>query len=457
MVVKLALGNVRRCARDFSVYYLTQAVAACLLYSFYASTDYLLALDLTVQQMARFEQAGGVLGAFSVLIVLVFAFLLGYANVFLVRRRSFEFALLELVGMSWWRIGAILVVESGVVSGAALVSGVAAGCALSPVFGGLAAFVFGAGGQPGFMVSVEAAGSCALAFAAIEAIAAWRAVRTVRRRPLVELMQARRSPERPRLQGRAAVRSQRVVACVLLAIVWGCCLLQPGYFIVFIIPMGFIALGGTYLLFRVLAVRVPARLRARRDRYWSGLAPFTVRQVEAHLESGCMALAAVAVLVAAGMCLVVAGLAFSVGLREGAFAGAATTGLEPVAFACVFYGAAFLVAAAAVLALRQLSEGLDAERSYRVLERLGVAREAMRASVARQVGIAFVVPLAMACVHCVFGFSLIGLITIMTGAAGYAAFAAGTLGLTMALFAGYYLITVGGCIRGIVPRAGGRR
>ena len=42
MLFRLAWGNVRRSARDFSVYFMTLAFAACLLYSFLASTDYLL-------------------------------------------------------------------------------------------------------------------------------------------------------------------------------------------------------------------------------------------------------------------------------------------------------------------------------------------------------------------------------------------------------------------------------
>ena len=44
LYLKLALGNVRRGARDYSVYFATLGFAACLLYSFVASTDYLLAL-----------------------------------------------------------------------------------------------------------------------------------------------------------------------------------------------------------------------------------------------------------------------------------------------------------------------------------------------------------------------------------------------------------------------------
>ena len=47
LYTKLAWRNVRRSVKDYSVYFLTLAFAACLLYSFTASGDYLLAMDLT--------------------------------------------------------------------------------------------------------------------------------------------------------------------------------------------------------------------------------------------------------------------------------------------------------------------------------------------------------------------------------------------------------------------------
>ena len=60
LTIKLACGNVRRSVRDFSIYFATLAFASCLLYSFLASTDYLLALDLTLDQRASFAKAGEV-------------------------------------------------------------------------------------------------------------------------------------------------------------------------------------------------------------------------------------------------------------------------------------------------------------------------------------------------------------------------------------------------------------
>lgn len=447
MLFKLALGNVRRSAHDFSVYFLTLVLAVCLLYSFLASNGYLLALDLTSEQRANFAQAGGVLEAFAVFVAVIFAFLIGYANVFLLRRRRREFGLYELLGMGQARVSAVLALESGMVGLASLIAGVGMGGLLSPAFGLVAAFVFGVAWHPVMTFSPDAAAQTLAAFAAIMVVAAVRAVRSVRKRTLVELMRSDHAPERRRLVGTRPVRLQQAAAAVLLAVVWGTCLFNPGYFVVFIIPMGFIALGGTYFLFRVLGARVPERLRRHPEGYWCGLRLFTVRQVEARIESGCAALAAVCVLMAAGMCMVVAGLTFSVGLREGALFGSVQTGLEPIAFACIFYGAAFLVCAAAVLALQQLSQASDSVAAYGALDRLGAERPMVRASIRSQVAISFAVPGVMACVHCVFGFVLIGVLTVLSGSVGYLSFVAGTVFLTAATFAVYGAVTSRACSR----------
>ena len=51
VTLRVALGNVSRCARDYSVYLVTLAFATYLLYAFNASGDYLLAMPLTGPQL----------------------------------------------------------------------------------------------------------------------------------------------------------------------------------------------------------------------------------------------------------------------------------------------------------------------------------------------------------------------------------------------------------------------
>ena len=163
LYLKLAVGNVRRSARDYSVYFATLGFAACLLYSFVASTDHVRAMGLSPEQMGVLGSAGDVLQAFSIFTVLVFLFLVRYANRFLLRRRKREFALYELCGMGRGAVSVVLVAETALVGAGALACGLAAGAWLSPAFGAIAAFVFNVPWRLSFTFSASSAlwtGSC---------------------------------------------------------------------------------------------------------------------------------------------------------------------------------------------------------------------------------------------------------------------------------------------------------
>lgn len=441
---KLAFGNVRRSARDYSVYFVTLGFAACLLYSFVASSDYLGSLSLTADQANVLDSKGmaSTMEAFSIFTVLVFLFLVRYANRFLLRRRSREFALYKLVGMGRGAVSCVLVMETACVGAAALALGVLLGTALSPAFGAITAFVFSVPWRPVMVFSSQSAlwtGGC---FAAVFALNAVDGARSIARRPLIELVAAERTPEAAHTGGRLARGVQIVVAALLLAVVWGSCVFQPVYFIAFIIPMGFAACFATALVARIAVTGWAARSRRNAKRYWRGLRAFTVRQVEARVASSSMALACVCVLIAVSVCMMVAGFAFSVGLRtpELVSQGLAAS-MAPIGFIGIFYGSVFLLSAVAVLSLQQLSGAADARRAYASLAKLGCDADDMSLSIRRQVFLYFAAPLAGAMVHDAFGLFLVAFLAFALGASGFFAITLGVLLFTIALLAVYGLLT----------------
>ena len=450
MTFKLAIGNVRASLRDFAVYFATLACAACLLYAFTASTDYLAALDLTDAQRESIASAGGILQGFSVFSVVVFAFLIAYANRFLVRRRKREFAVYALLGMDAGAVGRVLLIEGAIVGAASLACGIAVGAAASPAFGLVAAFVFGAPWAPAFAFAPGAAVWTAGCFVAIMIIATAFSARDVRRRPLIDLLNADRTPERMRGSGRIGARAQAVAAAALLAVVWGSCVFAPGIFITLIIPMGFAAVFATYFVFHLAARRVERQVKRNPDRFLVGLRPFTAGRVFAKAESNCMALSCACVLVAAAVCMICAGFAFSVGVRANGEITLLAQNLAPIGYVGIFYGATFLVAAAAVLSLRQLSDAADARREYAFLEQIGAPEEDMRASVRAQVAVAFAAPVAFALVHDVFGLVLVALLAYAVGSAGFGMTAFATIAVTVAILGAYGIATARSCERALV-------
>ncbi|WP_251212632.1 FtsX-like permease family protein [Adlercreutzia murintestinalis] len=451
MILKLAVRNVLRSAHDYSVYFATLAFAACLLYSFTASGDYLLSLDLTADQRGIYESASMITQAFSVFSALVFAFLVTYANRFILRRRSREFATYGIMGMEPATMARILVYEGCVAAVVALAVGMLVGVLASPLFGAVAAFVFDAPWQLLFVFSADAALWTAECFAGLMVLALALEVRSLRKHSLLELLDADSTPEQPKGTARLSVGFQTLLAVVLLAVVWGSCLFQPVQFIVWILPMGVAAVLATGMLFRVWAIRRPERARRRPDRLLVGLRLFDLRQLQARMSLSANAMACTCVLIAVAVCMMVAGLAFSVGMRDG-FGQLSSHTLAPIGYVGIFYGITFLVAAAAVLALQQLAGAADDRQAYRMLGNLGCDAAMMRRSIRSQVGTCFALPMAFALVHDVFGLALVAFLAYTLGSAQFPVIVAGVVGVTVALLGVYYLITCRECGRMLLPQ-----
>ena len=445
--LKLAWRNVQRSLRDYSVYFFTLAFASCLLYSFTASGDYLLALDLSSEQRGVYDSASGIMQAFSVFAVIVFMFLVIYANRFILRRRANEFATYGLLGMDSAHIMRILAYENCIVGVLALVAGLTVGILLSPAFGGIASFVFDAPWRLVLTFSTDAAlwtGGC---FAAIMLGAMLMGTRDIRKRSLLQLMNANRLPEKPKGAGRLSLGVQATLAFIALVFVWGSCILQPIFFIVYILPLGVLAVFATGVLFRVWTIRRARGASRKTERYLRGLRCFVVRQIESKVSSSATAMGCTCVLIAVAICMIVAGFAFSIGMRSSDVNSAAAPSLAPIGYVGIFYGMTFLVAAAAVLALQQLAEGADSIPRYRLLEKLGCEPALMRRAIWSQTGVYFATPLVFALVHCVFGLALVGFLALTLGSSSFALIAAGSVLGTIALLGVYYVITSRMCER----------
>lgn len=445
--LKLACRNVQRSIRDYSVYFFTLAFASCLLYSFTASGDYLLALDLSDEQRGMYEATSGIMQAFSVFAVVVFMFLVVYANRFILRRRSDEFATYGLLGMDSAHIMRIMAYENCLVGVLAFAAGLAAGTLLSPAFGGVASFVFDVPWKLVFTFSPDAATWTCGCFVVIMLGAMFLGTRDIRKRSLLQLMNANRLPERPKGARRLSLGVQAVLGLAMLVFVWGSCILQPVFFIAYILPLGVVAVFATGMLFRVWTIRRARRASRKPERYLSGLRFFVIRQIESKISSSANAMGCTCVLIAVAICMIVAGFAFSVGMRTSDVNSVAAPSLAPVGYVGIFYGMTFLVAAAAVLALQQLAEGADSIPRYRVLGKLGCEQALMRRAIWSQTGVYFVAPLVFALVHCVFGLALVGFLAYVLGSSSFALIAGATILGTTVLLGVYYIITTRACTR----------
>ena len=119
-------------------------------------------------------------------------------------------------------------------------------------------------------------------------------------------------------------------------------------------------------------------------------------------------------------------------IAEEAIAGTSTI----IVFVALYLGIIFLITSAALLALKELSESSDNVERYAILKKIGVSEAMMNRALFYQTGIFYLLPLALAMVHSVFG--------IEVGRQIIATFSAQDMGPSIALTAVLIVLIYGG-------------
>ncbi|MDR1496515.1 MAG: ABC transporter permease [Clostridiales Family XIII bacterium] len=128
---KLAIRNVKKSLRDFTIYFLTLTFGVCVFYIFNSLESQEAMMDISNNQAAIFQQLMRVIGGVSVFVSVILGFLILYANRFLIRRRKKEFGIYMTLGMEKGAISRILMVETVFVGLLSLATGLATGILLS--------------------------------------------------------------------------------------------------------------------------------------------------------------------------------------------------------------------------------------------------------------------------------------------------------------------------------------
>lgn len=127
MYFKLALRNVKKSFKDFLVYFLTLTFSVCLFYTFNSFQSQQAVMKLNESQLMIVDQLTLLMRLVSIFVAVVLAFLILYANNFLIRRRKKELGLYTMLGMPRGKISRVLVYETLTIGIISLLSGMVLG------------------------------------------------------------------------------------------------------------------------------------------------------------------------------------------------------------------------------------------------------------------------------------------------------------------------------------------
>ena len=293
MLCKLAWGNVRRAGKDYLVYLLTLTLAVTV---FYAFNTISVQADLVLEEEGMPELLSTIMSGLTMFLATLMGFLMVYANNFIMKRRKKEFGLYQVLGMSRGQVSRVMALETAIVSGAALVLGIALGVGFSQLMTFFTASLFKTQirdfhfffSVPAFLITV----GCLVAIFLVTLVFN---LRVVRRAKVIDLMSAGRKNEAIKMRNPIVSAAIFILGTALIGIAYFR-LLRDGLPIdsapseieaamnQFMLTTGIVVVG-TILFFFGLSGFLLKVLQAARGLYWRGLNMFTVRQLSAKVNT----------------------------------------------------------------------------------------------------------------------------------------------------------------------------
>ncbi|OUZ38168.1 ABC transporter [Solibacillus kalamii] len=130
MFSKIAINNVKRSFKDYSIYFLTLTLGVCIFYSFNSLDSQNAIQEMNKNTVFR-ESLELLMSGTSVFVSVILGGLIVYANNFLIKKRKRELGLYMTLGMSKGKISRILIVETLLIGVVSLIAGIGLGIIVS--------------------------------------------------------------------------------------------------------------------------------------------------------------------------------------------------------------------------------------------------------------------------------------------------------------------------------------
>lgn len=329
MLAKLALGNVRKSARDYMIYFVTISFSVALLYAFNTIDTH---VDMLPHRRRMIQTIDSLMDVLSYVLIVTLALLIIYANNYLIRRRSKEFALYQIFGMRRRSVATILTIETFLSSLSALVVGLVLGVLLSQFL----VFVTGRIMQETvrnyhFVFQPTAIAMTVVAFGVIFLLTLILNLFTLRRFQLVDLVKRTRANEVSRLQSKWVALGLFVVGLAMIGFAYWR-LIHIGYpfdamlggddekiaiaWTNFAVTTAIVCVG-TYVLFYSLGGALLYFARASRTVYWRGLNMFTVREFASKIRSAALSMGSISIVLFLMLSVITPAFGVSSSVRHG--------------------------------------------------------------------------------------------------------------------------------------------
>lgn len=196
MYSKIAINNVKKRFKDYTIYFLTIAFAVCIFYSFNSIESQKALLDMNKNQAEYMSLVTTLISYVSVFVSFILGGLILYANNFLIKKRKKELGIYMTLGISKRKISKILLSETLIVGVLSLIAGLLLGLVVSQGLSLFTAKLFDVGmTEFKFIISSSAILKTVLYFALIFGVLMIFNTRIIAKYKLIDMLTAARKSE----------------------------------------------------------------------------------------------------------------------------------------------------------------------------------------------------------------------------------------------------------------------
>ncbi|WP_411170175.1 ABC transporter permease [Clostridium sp. MB05] len=311
MYSKLAFRNLKRSFRDYTIYFLTLVFGVCIFYTFNSIQSQSIMMELNEFQASAFEQVDGIMGYASIFVSFVLAFLIIYANNYLIKRRKKEFGIYMTLGMEKSSLSRIIFIETLIVGVISLAIGLGIGVLLSQGLSVVTAKMFEVNLiKFKFTFSSSSMIKTLVCFGTIYLIVLMFNSIAIRKVNLIDLLTSSRKNEKIKIRNIWISVITFIISCIMIGYAYYM-VLKNGVATVSLNVTGVsILLGtvGTFLFFFSLSGFLLKLVQANKKHYLKNLNMFLLRQINSKINTVFMSMAFICLMLFIGICMLAGGL-----------------------------------------------------------------------------------------------------------------------------------------------------
>ncbi|MGU8452507.1 ABC transporter permease [Clostridium perfringens] len=319
MYFKIALNNVRKSFKDYSIYFLTLTLGVCIFYAFNSVGDQKAFLELGKRQAEYINILQRLISGISVFISCVLGGLILYANNFLVKKRKKELGIYMTLGMGKNKISKILTYETALVGIISLVVGLGVGIIVSQGISAFASKLFEVSlSNYKFLLSTDAILKTVLYFGIIFILVMLFNTFVISKYKLIDMLTAAKKNEDIKIKNPILTAIIFFISLGLLGVAYKLVIkvgLNPTdrMFLVSIV----LGILGTLLLFFSLAGFVLYVLQKNKNVYLKGLNIFVLRQMNSKINTNFLSMTVICLMLFLTISTLATGLSFKNALEKG--------------------------------------------------------------------------------------------------------------------------------------------